>query len=95
MRINRTDVDHVAKLARLTIEDAELDLFTEQMGAILSYVETLNALDTDQCTPTAHAVPMANAFRDDESLPSLGLEPALANAPHRTGSYFMVPAVIE
>lgn len=95
MRITRTDVEHVARLARLSLSEDELTLFTGQMEAILGYVETLNELNTDTVTPTAHAVPMANAFRDDCILESVGQEGALSNAPQKTGSYFIVPAVIE
>ena len=95
MRITRTDVEHVARLARLSLSEDELTLFTGQMEAILGYVETLTELNTDTVIPTAHAVPMANAFRDDCVIESIGQDAALSNAPQKTGSYFLVPAVIE
>jgi aspartyl-tRNA(Asn)/glutamyl-tRNA(Gln) amidotransferase subunit C len=65
------------------------------MDAILGYVEQLNRLNTDGIIPTAHAVPMENAFRDDAVRPSLGEERALANAPAAAGGCFRVPKVIE
>ncbi|TGU75031.1 Asp-tRNA(Asn)/Glu-tRNA(Gln) amidotransferase subunit GatC [Geomonas terrae] len=95
MKITRAEVEHVARLARLELTDAELDTFTGQMDGILAYVEKLNALDTDGIVPTSHAVPMENAFRADEPTGSIGVENALANAPLRAESFFRVPKVIE
>jgi aspartyl-tRNA(Asn)/glutamyl-tRNA(Gln) amidotransferase subunit C len=95
MKITRSEVEHVAKLARLELSDSELDTFTEQMDGILSYVDKLKALDTDGIVPTSHAVPMENAFRPDQPADSIGVEAALANAPLRAESFFRVPKVIE
>ncbi|BCG48796.1 Aspartyl-tRNA(Asn) amidotransferase subunit C [Citrifermentans bremense] len=95
MKITREQVEHVARLARLELSEAELDTFTGQMDSILSYVEKLNALDTEGIVPTSHAVPMENAFRADEPTGSIGVEAALANAPLRAQSFFRVPKVIE
>lgn len=95
MKITVTDVEQVARLARLELTPAEKELFAEQMGSILGYVEKLKELDTEGIVPTSHAVPMENAFREDAVRPSIGLEKALANAPERAGSFFAVPKVIE
>ena len=95
MKITRAQVEHVARLARLALTDAELDALTGEMDAILGYVETLNSLDTDHIVPTSHAVPMENAFRDDVVRPSLGTEKAVRNAPAAAGGCFVVPKVIE
>ncbi len=95
MKITKEDVAHVGKLARLDLSEQEISMFTGQMDAILAYVEKLNELDTSGITPTAHAVPMENAFRDDLTHPSLGAELALAAAPARVGTFFHVPKVIE
>jgi aspartyl-tRNA(Asn)/glutamyl-tRNA(Gln) amidotransferase subunit C len=95
MKITRKEVEHVARLARLDLSEEEKDLFTGQMDAILAYVDKLNELDTSDIIPTAHAVPMENAFRDDEECPSIGIEEALANAPERAEGFFRVPKVIE
>lgn len=95
MSITRTEIEHVARLARLNLSETEKDLFTSQMGAILTYVETLNSLDTEGIVPTAHAVPVENAFRDDVAQPSIGIDRALANAPARAETCFRVPPVIE
>lgn len=95
MSITRTEIDHVARLARLALNDSERELFTGQMAAILSYVETLNELNTDGITPTSHAVPLENAFRPDEPTVSIGIDKALMNAPDRVETFFRVPPVIE
>ena len=95
MKISQKDVEHVAQLARLTIAPEELKTLTEQMDAILGYVDKLNELDTEGVEPMAHAVPMSNAFREDEIKPAMGIERALQNAPQDEDGYFKVPKVIE
>ena len=95
MSITRTEVEHVARLARLKLSDSELELFTSQMSAILNFAETLNELDTDGILPTAHAVPVENAFRPDVAQASIGITKALHNAPDRVETFFKVPPVIQ
>lgn len=95
MKITGAEVKHVARLARLKLSEEEVETFTGQMGAILAYIEKLNELDTDGIVPTAHAVPMENAFREDIERTSIGIEQALANAPERVDGFFRVPKVIE
>lgn len=95
MKINRSEVAHVARLARLALTETELDTLTGQMDAILGYVDQLGRLNTDGIVPTAHAVPMENAFRPDRVLPPLGTEKALQNAPDAADGSFRVPKVIE
>jgi len=95
MKISRSQVEQVAKLARLALEEEELSALTGQMDAILAYVAKLDELATDGIIPTAHAVPMDNAFRDDLVRPSIGVERALANAPDSALACFKVPRVIE
>jgi aspartyl-tRNA(Asn)/glutamyl-tRNA(Gln) amidotransferase subunit C len=88
-------VEHVARLARLQLEDDEKLIFACQMGEILEYVDKLKNLDTDEVSPTSHAVPVENAFRPDMVNCSIGVEKALANAPDRVESFYRVPKVIE
>ena len=95
MKITRAEVEHVSRLARLALSDQELDSLTGEMDAILDYVEQLNALDTEGIIPTAHAVPMENAFRPDEVRPSLTTAQALSNAPDATDNAFRVRRIIE
>jgi len=95
MKLTVADVEHVARLARLELGEDEKNLFAGQMGAILGYVKKLNELNTDDILPTSHAVPMENAFRADQTWPSIGVDKALANAPKRVNSFYYVPKVIE
>ena len=95
MKIARQEVEHVAVLARLALNETELDQVTDQMNQMLGYVEKLNELNTDGIVPTAHAVPVENAFRDDTIRPSIGTEKALQNAPEAANNCFRVPKIIE
>ena len=93
--IQQDDVRHIAKLARLRLDDAEVGVYTEQLGRILGFFDELQALDTTGVPLTAHPLPVSNAFRADEPRPSLPVEDVLANAPHREGPYFRVPKILE
>jgi aspartyl-tRNA(Asn)/glutamyl-tRNA(Gln) amidotransferase subunit C len=93
--ISRQDVEHVARLTRLALTDAERERIREQLDGILAYIDTLRALDTSATEPTSHAVPLVNVMRDDENRPCLSQDAALANAPERSGEFFRVPKIIE
>ncbi|MDO9081200.1 MAG: Asp-tRNA(Asn)/Glu-tRNA(Gln) amidotransferase subunit GatC, partial [Desulfuromonadales bacterium] len=71
MKITADEVKKVAKLAKLTLSDPDIERMAADMDAMLDYVATLADLDTKGIVPTAHAVPMANAFRADQLRPSL------------------------
>jgi aspartyl-tRNA(Asn)/glutamyl-tRNA(Gln) amidotransferase subunit C len=94
MAITRAEVEKIALLSRLLLSDEELDRMTSQMSQILGYVDLLSEVDTAGVEPMAHAVDVANAFRDDVARPSLDREAALANAPHRDQECYLVPAVL-
>ena len=89
------DVDHVARLARLALTPEEKARIGEQLAKILTYIDTLNRLDTEGVEPTTHAVPVVNVMRDDEVGPCLSPDEALANAPDRVEGFFRVPRIIE
>jgi aspartyl-tRNA(Asn)/glutamyl-tRNA(Gln) amidotransferase subunit C len=95
MSITIKDVEHVAKLARLDLNDNEKEQFTEQLNAILKYAEQLKQLNTDHVTPTSHAMPLVNIMRKDEARSSLPLEKVMLNAPDEEDGQFKVPAVLE
>ena len=94
MTISREEVRHVARLARLDLDDDVLDAMAEQLGGILDYMNTLNRVDTAGVAPTAHAVSLQTPLRADERRPHLDREAALANAPERDEDSFLVPKVI-
>jgi aspartyl-tRNA(Asn)/glutamyl-tRNA(Gln) amidotransferase subunit C len=94
-RITRDEVERIAALARLSLRDDEASRAASELEAILGYVELLSELDTRDVEPTSHAVPLAAALREDRAAPPLDPELALANAPERAGTAFVVPQVIE
>jgi aspartyl-tRNA(Asn)/glutamyl-tRNA(Gln) amidotransferase subunit C len=95
MKISKQEVEHVAKLARLELAEAEKDKLIDQLSNILTYVETLNGLDTKGVEPTSHVLDIKNVMRDDVSAPSLPQDQALANAPEKAAGHFKVPKIIE
>jgi len=94
MKITPEEVRHVARLARLSLSEAEVEKTTLQLDGILSYVEKLGELDTTGVVPTTHALAIHNAFRADEVRESLSQQEALANGPVQNGEAFVVPRVI-
>ena len=92
--ISRDDVAHVARLARLQLDDDELDLFTEQLAKVLAHARDVEALDVGDVPPTAHPYPLANIFRSDELRPSLDRDEVLAAAPAAEDGQFRVPPVL-
>ena len=95
MKITKQEVEHVAKLARLEITETEKEAFSQQLSAIMTYVEKLNQLKTEGVEPTATVLGQTNVFREDKARPSLPVEKALANAPEQAGGFFVVPKIIE
>ena len=89
------DVKYVAHLARLALTPDEEKKIGAQLGHILGYVEKLKELDVTGVEPTAHAVPMVNVTRPDETHPSLPHEEAMRNAPRQAGGLFVVPKIVE
>ena len=95
MPIDREQVEHVARLARLAFTPEELDRFTEQLGKIIGYAERVGELATQDVPPTAHPLPLRNVFRDDVTKPSLPQGKALSTAPESDQDRFMVPRILE
>jgi aspartyl-tRNA(Asn)/glutamyl-tRNA(Gln) amidotransferase subunit C len=93
-KITRDDVAHVASLARLTLTDAELDMFTEQLAKVLDHARDVEALDVADVPPTAHPYPLENVLRPDEERPCLDRDAALAGAPAVEDGQFRVPPVL-
>lgn len=93
--IDRDEIEHVVALARLSLSDEELSRMASELDAILGYVETLEAVDTEGVPPTAHVIPLATPMRADQPEPPMDPARAVANAPRRADSAFVVPRVIE
>ncbi|MHC4757914.1 MAG: Asp-tRNA(Asn)/Glu-tRNA(Gln) amidotransferase subunit GatC [Planctomycetota bacterium] len=94
-KIDKIQVEKIAKLSRLKLTNSELDEFTGQLSAILDYVEKMNELDTATAEPLAHCLPINNVFRSDSSKESLGTETTLSNAPQTDGDFFKVPKILD
>lgn len=89
------DIAHVAKLARLGLSEEELVRYREQLGVILDHAARVQAADTSGVPPTAHPLPMVNAFREDVTTPSLPPAEVLAQAPDAHDGYFRVPPALD
>lgn len=95
MALTRNQVEHVAKLARLGLTEAEKDAFTEQLSRILEHVESMDRLNTDNVPPTYHAVALQNVLRPDKPHESLNREKVLSEAPEAEAGCFKVPKITE
>ena len=93
-RISRDDVAHVAQLARLELDDGELDTFTAQLGAILDHAADVEALDLADVEPTSHPFDLTDVVRPDEPGPTLASDQALAAAPAAAEGRFRVPTIL-
>ncbi|MDV2496657.1 MAG: Asp-tRNA(Asn)/Glu-tRNA(Gln) amidotransferase subunit GatC [bacterium] len=94
-KISRDEVLHIARLARLTFSEAEVDRFAEQLSAILTYMEKLDELDTSGVEPTSHVLPLANVFKADETLPSLERDKIMSGGPSTEHGHYKVPKIVE
>jgi len=93
-RISRDDVSHVATLARLRLDDDELDRFTDQLASVLEHAADVASLDTSGVPPTAHPLPLANVLRDDLPVAGLDRDEVLAQAPAAEDRRFRVPRIL-
>jgi aspartyl-tRNA(Asn)/glutamyl-tRNA(Gln) amidotransferase subunit C len=92
--ITRDDVVHVARLARLRLADAELDLFTGQLAAVLDHARDVEALDVEGVPPMSHPYPLVNVVRDDVVVGGLDRGEVLAVAPAVEDGRFRVPPIL-
>ncbi|MDX6637324.1 MAG: aspartyl-tRNA(Asn)/glutamyl-tRNA(Gln) amidotransferase subunit [Solirubrobacterales bacterium] len=90
--IDRDQVLHVAKLARLELSEAEITNMSGELSAILEHVERIGQLDLEGVEPTSHVVPLENVLRPDEPRPSWPRERTLAEAPDPAGDAYRVPS---
>ncbi len=95
MPIDRSQVEHIAALARISLTEAEVEMFGRQLSDILDQFEVLQNLDTERVAPTAHVAGLDNVLREDEPSDSLDADQSLLNAPLRRGNFFQVRAVLD
>ena len=95
MPLERSEVKHIASLARIGLTEDEIMMFGDQLSQILEQFEVLNELDTTGVTPTGHAGGLQTVMRDDQAQVSLDHDDVLYNAPRREGEFFRVNSVLE
>lgn len=94
MGITLDEVNKIASLARLDIPEDQAALFAGQMDTILSYMDTLNELDTSSVEPMYSPVDHVSVLREDEVIQTTSREAILGNAPEEDGRYFVVPKIV-
>jgi aspartyl-tRNA(Asn)/glutamyl-tRNA(Gln) amidotransferase subunit C len=90
--IDRVQVLHVARLARLELTEEEVGRMSEELSNVLDHIEKIGELDLDGVPPTTHVIEVSNALRPDVVEPSLPRDVALANAPAVADGGFLVPS---
>ncbi len=90
--LQREQVNHVARLARLELSDEEVERMALELSKVLDHIEKIRELDLDGVEPTSHVIDVVNALRADEPRPSLSREAALASAPEPVDGGFGVPS---
>ena len=93
-KISSSDVRKVAKLARLELPEDQIEIYTAQLEEILSYVDQLQEIDTQNIPPTTRAVEVVNAMREDFVKVDCSRDDILNQAPHREGDFFRVPKIL-
>jgi len=93
--LERKEVDEIALLARLHLDETERQAMQEELGAILEHFAVLASVDTTAIVPMTHAVPMDLPLREDNVEASLPVDEALRGAPKRDGDFIVVPAIIS
>lgn len=95
MKVDKKTITSTSRLANIAIPEREADKYEKEFNKILSYIEKLNELDTEGVQPTSYVGSSKTPLRKDERISPLKKETALANHPHRKGSFFTVPKFIE
>ncbi|MFU0800824.1 MAG: Asp-tRNA(Asn)/Glu-tRNA(Gln) amidotransferase subunit GatC [Xylanivirga thermophila] len=95
MKVSIKEVEHVANLSQLILNDDEKEKVAHDLSEILEYADKLSELDTDGIQPTIHVLHMQNVFREDVVKPSMDRDVLLENAPDAQDGCFKVPKVVE
>ena len=94
-KITESEVRHVARLARLSLEDEEVEQYKSDLNSILKYVEILEELDTEKIAPMHHVLPIKNVWREDQVKDTKMSGEILKNAPAQEEGYIKVPRILE
>lgn len=93
--ITKEQVEHVAKLARLSLTEEEKELYTKQLSSILDYIDQLNQVKTEGVEPMTQPIPKVNVLREDVVKKQFERQDVLKNAPHEEYGFFRVPKIGE
>ena len=95
MKIDKESLHKIAHLARLEMPESAEKEMMDSLNSVLTWMEELNEINTDNVKPLIHMSLEVNALREDEIIPNISREQGLKNAPKQNGEYFMVPKVME
>lgn len=95
MALSADEIRRIARLARLSLDRAEVERFRTDLSRILEYAEAIRGVPTDGIDPSPHVIDLANVWREDEPGACLGAEAATAGAPDAADGMFRVPQIIE
>ena len=94
MKITKNDVEHIAQLARLEVDDSLVEKFAGQISRTLQYIDKLKEADVSSASLASDAVFQTNVFREDKLEESPGPDITLANAPERDDDFYTVPRIV-
>jgi len=94
-KITLSELDHIAKLARINLTESEKTIFLPQLESVLKYLDILNKVNTDNIEPTFRVNDQKNILRSDEPVESFDQKTALSSAPKTKDGYFVVPGTIR
>lgn len=92
--IDRNTLEHVGRLAKIVLDEEDIDEFLPQLQSIIELFDEINSVDTEAIEPTFHVFGLKNVFRDDEIKPSLDKEEVLKNVPRKDKDYVKSPKIL-
>jgi aspartyl-tRNA(Asn)/glutamyl-tRNA(Gln) amidotransferase subunit C len=95
MTVSKQEIENIAHLARLEVDEAQIEKMSQQISNILKYIDKLKDVNVAGVKPASGAAFMQNVLREDELKPSPGPDVTLANAPQRDEDFYIVPRVVK
>ncbi len=94
-KISTDDVRKIARLSRLELTDREVSVYTEQLEAVLEYMDELSTVNTDDVPEKVHAIELTDVLREDEPTEAMKHDLALRESPQHDDTFFIVPRVFD